>query len=44
MKVDEKKPDHNPGGIEYVYINGEPAIVGGEYVGDVKAGVVVLKK
>ena len=44
MKVDEKKPDYNPGGVEYVYVNGVPAVDGGEYVGDVRSGVVVLKK
>ncbi len=44
MKVDEKKPDHNPGGISYVYVNGSPVIAGGEYLGGVRQGVVVLKK
>lgn len=44
MKVDEKKPDHNPGGISYVYVNGSPVVAGGEYLGGVRQGVVVLKK
>ena len=44
MKVDEKKPDHNPGGISYVYVNGSPVIAGGEYLGGVRQGVVVLRK
>ena len=44
MKVDEKKPDHNPGGISYVYVNGSPVVAGGQYLGGVRQGVVVLKK
>ena len=44
MHVDEKKPDHNPGGICYVYVNGQPKVTAGEYVGDTAPGVVVLKK
>ena len=42
MKVDEKKPDTNPGGIIHVYVNGSPAITDGEYIGS-RTGEVALK-
>ncbi len=41
-KVDEKIPDHKPEGIQYVYINGNPVVVKGQYCGG-KSGEVVLK-
>ncbi|MCQ2457632.1 MAG: amidohydrolase family protein [Clostridia bacterium] len=43
LSVDESKPDTRPGGIEYVYVNGKPVIVRGEYLGG-KNGEVILKK
>lgn len=43
MRVDEKKPDAKPGGIEHVYINGRAVLENGEYLGG-RSGRVVLKK
>ena len=43
MKVNEDKPDFTPEGIEYVYVNGQPVLEEGKYIGG-KAGTVVLKK
>jgi N-acyl-D-amino-acid deacylase len=42
MKVNEDKPDFRPEGIEYVYVNGQPVLEEGKYVGG-KSGEVVLK-
>ncbi len=42
IKVDEKVPDRKPEGIEYVYINGQPVMVKGQYQSS-KAGEVLLK-
>ena len=43
MKVNEEKPDFRPEGIAHVYINGNPVIENGEYLGG-RSGAVVLKK
>lgn len=42
MKVDESKPDFRPEGIAYVYVNGQPVMEEGKYLGG-KAGEVILK-
>ena len=43
MRVDEKKPDARPTGIEYVFVNGQPVLENGSYVGG-RAGKLVLKR
>ena len=43
MKVNEEKPDFRPEGIVHVYVNGQPVMEDGKYLGG-KAGAVVLKK
>jgi len=43
LSVNEKKPDATPGGIEYVFVNGQPVIKESKYIGG-QNGVVVLKK
>ncbi|MBQ1407608.1 MAG: amidohydrolase family protein [Eubacterium sp.] len=43
MKVDESKPDFKPEGIVHVYVNGQPVLENGSYIGGC-AGEVVLKK
>ena len=42
LRVDEKKPDFKPEGIDFVYVNGRPVIENGTWVGGT-AGEVVLK-
>ena len=42
-RVDEKKPDARPTGIEYVFVNGQPVLENGSYVGG-RAGKLVLKR
>lgn len=43
MKVDESKPDFRPEGIVHVYVNGQPVMEDGKYLGGT-SGKVVLKK
>lgn len=43
MKVDEKKPDFRPEGIVHVFVNGQPVLRDGKYLGG-RAGRVVLKR
>ena len=43
MRVDETKPDHRPEGVVHVYVNGQPVLLDGEYLGG-RAGEVVLKR
>ena len=43
MKVDETKPDFKPEGIVHVYVNGQPVMENGKYLGGT-SGKVVLKK
>ena len=43
LSVDETKNDAKPGGIEYVYINGTPALERGSYIGG-RSGRVILRK
>ena len=43
LRVDERKPDFRPEGVAYVYVNGQPVLEKGVYVGG-KAGRVVLKR
>lgn len=43
VKVDVKRPDANPDGIEYVYVNGEAVVEKGDYKTHT-AGEIVLKK
>ena len=42
ISVNEKKPDAKPGGIVHVYVNGNPVLENGSYVGGT-AGELVLK-
>lgn len=43
MRVDEKKPDSNPGGIVHVFVNGQPVLRNGSYLGG-RNGEIILKK
>lgn len=43
VNVDVRRPDANPEGIEYVYVNGEAVVENGDYKTHT-AGAVVLKK
>ncbi len=43
MRVDESVPDHTPGGVEYVFVNGQPVLEKGTYLGG-RHGEVILKK
>ena len=43
VKVDEKKPDYKPEGIEYVFVNGKKVMDRGNYISG-KAGEVILRK
>lgn len=43
IKVNPDVPDFTPQGIEYVYVNGVPAVFGGKY-SSVRAGEIILKK
>ena len=43
MRVDEKKPDFRPTGIDYVYVNGKPVLENGSFI-DERSGEVVLKR
>ncbi len=42
-RVDERKPDFRPTGIEHVYVNGRAVLQNGEYTGGC-AGRVILKR
>ena len=43
IRVNEKKPDDKPGGIVHVYVNGQPVLENGSFLGGC-AGEVVLKR
>ena len=43
LSVDERVPDAKPGGIVHVYVNGQPVVQNGTYIGG-SYGEVLLKK
>lgn len=43
MRVDESRPDFRPTGVVHVFVNGQPVLENGSYVGG-RAGEVVLKR